>query len=74
MVMAPPTAQAVWSIRPQGFSKKTFSAYWPICAMLTWSRASMSLPLYSPRKMAPMHTSNAAELESPDPPSTLLVV
>ena len=36
MVITPPTAQAVWSIRPQGLPKNTFSAYWPIWAILTW--------------------------------------
>ncbi len=35
---------------------------------------SMSLSLYSPRRMAPMQTSKAAELDRPEPRSTLLVV
>ena len=71
MVMALPTAQAVWSIRPQGLPKKTFSAYWLILAIST---ASSELSLYSPLKMAPTTTSKAAELDRPEPRSTELVV
>ena len=68
MATTPPTEEAVWSMRPQGFPKKTFSAYCPICAI---SIADTALSANSPFRMRPMRTSNAAELERPEPGSTV---
>ena len=68
MATTPPTEEAVWSMRPQGLPKKTFSAYWPIWAIST----AELLPFQkSALSMVPMSTSKAAEEERPLPPGTL---
>ena len=70
METAPPTAEAVWSIRPQGLPKKRFSAAWPNWASVTALRAP---PQKRWLRMTPMSTSYAAEEERPDPAGTLEV-
>jgi len=66
----PPTEQAIWSIRPQGFPKNTFSAYWPIIAI---SIGETFISLYKPERIVPIIASNAAEEERPAPFKTSLV-
>ncbi len=66
-----PTEEAIWSIKPQGFPKYTFSAYWPIWAIFT---ADCSLLQYKPFNIVPNNTSKAAEEESPEPFKTFEVI
>ena len=68
MATTPPTEEAVWSMRPQGLPKNTFSAYWPIWAIST---AEHLPPQNNSLRMVPMSTSKAAEEERPLPPGTL---
>ena len=67
----PPTLEAVCSIRPQGLPKYTFSAYWPIWAIST---GESLFSKYSPFIMRPISTSKAAELERPEPGSTVELI
>ena len=67
----PPTDEAIWSIRPQGFPKYLFSAYCAICAI---SSAETLLSLKRLFSIVPIRTSNAAEEESPEPDRTFDVV
>ena len=71
MATTPPTELAIWSKRPEGLPKKTFSAYWPIWAMVTGVSAPPANRWFA---MLPMSTSKAAELERPLPLSTAEVV
>ena len=64
-------AHAIWSISPLGLPKYTFSAYLPVCAMVT---AGISAWLYSPDTTVPISVSNVADEDSPEPESTSLVI
>ena len=68
MATTPPTEEAVWSMRPQGLPKNTFSAYCPIWAIST---AVARPPQKRPLSMVPISTSKAAEELRPLPPGTL---
>src|SRR6218665_3584195 len=71
MVTSPPVEQAVWSISPQGFPKKLFSAYCPIMAFCTGSNFPL---LKRSLKMAPRSTSKDADDDKPDPLGTPLSI
>ena len=66
----PPTALAIWSIRPLGLPKNTFSAYW---LMRAFSCGSITQPLYSASNTPTSMTSSAADEDRPLPLNTVLV-
>ena len=71
IVTMPPTEEAIWSSRPLGLPKKTFSAYCPVWAMRAgehWPSKNSSL------KMLPSSTSKAALELRPLPLNTLETV
>ena len=63
----PPAEAAIWSSRPQGLPKYTFSTR---CAMTARVLKSITQPLYRPSRIAAIRISNAAEEDRPLPRST----